>query len=328
MRIVLVVLSTVLFICSCKDSCQNDVDLSENRVEVKINRIDQKLRSVKTIEKVTELLEQNKAYQEFIIPRGMSENEVVYRLFQLGTDTSFNILYHEVDSVYADLDVLETDLSDLFSHVSYYYPKWESPEVITMVSGFGGYDIAQTNEIVVIGLDYFLGPNAKFVDQTFPGYILKYYTPEQLPYKVAMNLSKPFNAFDPKDQSVLAHMIYYGKAYYFTQQMIPCSSDSVICEYSPTEIGLLQDDPAYVWAHFVQNKLFYNADRKAIQKYIDDRPKTFEIGENCPGRVGRWLGFEVVKSYMKTHPEVSLKMLMEMTDAKKIFNDSQYHPKN
>ena len=63
-------------------------------------------------------------------------------------------------------------------------------------------------------------------------------------------------------------------------------------------------------------------------KFIAERPKTFEIGQNCPGRIGRWIGWEIVKSYMSNNPETSLNGLMENNNSRKIFERSGFKPRN
>ena len=50
--------------------------------------------------------------------------------------------------------------------------------------------------------------------------LLKYYTKDRIPFKVSMAISNQFNMVDRNDQTVLAHMIFYGKAFYFTKIII------------------------------------------------------------------------------------------------------------
>lgn len=326
MKVLFKLFICVLLFVSCKDLCSDAPDISEFRTGVKLDRVDLSLRNAESYDKVKALLKNDQVFSDFIKPKEVPFDEMAFKLYSLGKDTVFNELYTEVDKLYSESKALESDLGDLFGAINYYFNEWKQPEVKTFVSGFGGYDLIQTNKMTLIGLDYFLGPKAKFTDQSFPSYILKYYTKEHLPIKVSMAISGQFNKVDENDQTVLAHMLYYGKAYYFTKKMFPCTTDSVICEYSSNEIKLLEDDPEFVWNHFIDKALFYNNDREAIQKYIDDRPNVFEIGENCPGRVGRWLGYKIVEGYMEEHPDVSLAMLMSETDNKKIFNQSHYHP--
>ena len=63
-------------------------------------------------------------------------------------------------------------------------------------------------------------------------------------------------------------------------------------------------------------------------KFIGESPNVYEISEKCPGRIGAWLGWEIVKKYMDKNPEVSIVDLMNDTDAHRIFQMSGYKPRN
>ena len=52
----------------------------------------------------------------------------------------------------------------------------------------------------------------------------------------------------------------------------------------------------------------------------------FTVGEKCPGRIGQWVGWEIVNKYRETHPNVSLTQLMQMPNAEQIFKESRYRP--
>ena len=57
---------------------------------------------------------------------------------------------------------------------------------------------------------------------------------------------------------------------------------------------------------------------------MDERPNIPEIGEKCPGRIGSWVGLDIIRAYMENNPEISLQELMANPDAKDILNKSKY----
>jgi hypothetical protein len=81
-----------------------------------------------------------------------------------------------------------------------------------------------------------------------------------------------------------------------------------------------------IWAHFVDEQLLYETSHFTKKKYMDERPKTLEIGNKCPGRIGEWLGWEIVNEYMQQQ-DLSLPQLMEISDARKVFMQSNYKPR-
>ena len=71
-----------------------------------------------------------------------------------------------------------------------------------------------------------------------------------------------------------------------------------------------------------------NDDPKLIPRFISPAPFSkfyLEIDNESPGRVGAWIGWQIVRSYMKNN-EVSLPQLLH-TSAKEIFEKSKYKPK-
>src|SRR5690606_17747256 len=178
----------------------------------------------------------------------------------------------------------------------------------------------------IIGLDYYLGEGATFRPLEIPNYILSRYEKEYIVPSCVLLMSTRFNRLDQQDQSMLADMIYYGKSYYFAEQVLPDVPDSILIGYSAEEMDDLQIHQQTVWAHFIQNQLLYETSHFVKKKYMDERPKTLEIGNKAPGRIGVWLGWEIVSRFMEKNEDIMLPKLMEMKDAQYIFTQSKYKP--
>ena len=141
-------------------------------------------------------------------------------------------------------------------------------------------------------------------------------------------LTQKQNKTDQSDQSLLAEMIFYGKSYFLTKSTLPCTPDSLIIGYTAQEIEDINKNEHIIWANFLENDLLYETSHFMKNKFIGERPKTFEISQQCPGRIGIWVGWQIVKSYMENNPQVELQELMENTDAQEIFSQSKYKPRS
>lgn len=80
------------------------------------------------------------------------------------------------------------------------------------------------------------------------------------------------------------------------------------------------------WSYMLEKEHLFNSEHRVVNKYVGERPYIAEIGPDCPGRIGRWFGLQIVKSYAKKHPEMSLAQIMAMPDAKLMFQESKYKP--
>ena len=159
-----------------------------------------------------------------------------------------------------------------------------------------------------------------------PGYILKRYQKEYLVPQIMLMYTNHYNKTNYEDKTALADMVYYGKAYYMAKNLMPCTPDSLLTGYTAFETTDINEHEPVIWASFLENEVLYERNPFIKDKFLSERPKTLEIGENCPGRIGRWIGWRIIQKYATQHPELSLPQLMKLDDAQKIFSESKYKP--
>jgi hypothetical protein len=81
-----------------------------------------------------------------------------------------------------------------------------------------------------------------------------------------------------------------------------------------------------IWASFIENEALFDTNHFIKDKFISERPKTLEIGENCPGRIGRWIGWGIIKDYMKNEDQ-DLTSMMENDNSQVLFEQSGFKPR-
>ena len=124
---------------------------------------------------------------------------------------------------------------------------------------------------------------------------------------------------------MLAEMIDYGKSYYLLGKILPCTPGNILIGYSEEEWEDIYENDAIIWANFVQNEWLYETDHTMKQRFLGERPNVYEIGDKCPGRIGRWVGWEIVEAYAE-RTGASVQDIMAETDFNKIFTESKYKP--
>ncbi|MES2731377.1 MAG: gliding motility lipoprotein GldB [Bacteroidota bacterium] len=327
MKRLLSFLTLISLFYSCTSDSAHHPDVSDISMNVKIRRLEQELFKLQTKEEINAFLKNNPLFKENFLQASQYPHDsiIVSRLHTMVTDHNLDTLYQQTQTVFADLSGLEKEFSEAFKHVKYYYPQFKAPEIYTLVTGFGS-DLFVSDSLIVIGLDYYLGDKGKYRPDG-PNYILKRYRPEYLVPSALSLLSQQYNVIDALDRTLLADMLFYGKAYEFTQNMMPDTPDSLIIGYSDIQLTDTEDNQAVVWAHFIEKKLLYETTTALKTKYTGERPYTAEISQSCPGGIGRWLGWKIVREYRLRHPEIKLPDLMKTKDAKLIFAESKYKGK-
>ena len=325
---VFLILGLMLFYsCGKKQAeCELDPKILSQSLELEITRLEKEFFEAKSQEEVKFLLEK---YPEFAsdyleLDGYPSPDSLANVLLEVNQDSAMQVLYDSVMVEFADIRALETELENAFKYIRYYFPDFKTPKVYTFVSGFNS-DLVITEEMIVIGLDYFLPADHAF-QPDIARYMAVRYERDYLVPMIVLAISSRYNETNPSDNTLLSEMIYYGKAYHFVKAILPCTSDQYIIGYTPEEIEECWANEEYIWSHFVENELLFETNPFEIRKYIGEAPFTDAISTKAPGRLGRWMGWNIVDDF-RINQDLSLPELMQEANAEQIFRQSGYRPR-
>jgi len=328
MKTVSLMIGFVLLLGCQKNKDCREVPQVENEVTLTINRQDIKLFNAQSTEDVFSFLENNKIIsQEFFFAEEYPNLEVLAnRLYKVVKDQYIDTLFREALSAYGkNENRLKTDLETGIKHLQYYYPETPAPQIHTIVTGLYN-DLFISDSVIVIGIDYFIGDEATYHPNDIPQYILKRYNYEYLAPTIMKFLVN--SKMEPGNgNTLLSEMIDFGKVYYVLSLLMPCTPDHQIIGFTAKEIEDVKANQETVWANFIQNELLYESSEITKKKYMGERPNVYEIGEKCPGRIGAWVGWEIVRRYAEG-TDISIQDLLRETDHHKIFSMSGYKPRN
>ena len=235
-------------------------------------------------------------------------------------------LYSEVQKKYSNFEKVNSDLESLFQHIKFYFPETKTPKVITLISEMDYQNKAiYADSLVLISLDLYLGKNHKFYE--FPEYLKQNFEQNQIMPDIVSSFSLRKIPFE-NNRNLLSQMIYAGKQLYLKDLLLPGTSDAEKIGYTPKQISWCQENESYMWRYFIQEQLLYSTDLKLASRFINTAPFSkfyLEIDNESPGRVGTWIGWQIVRSYMNNN-DLNLQQLLQM-DPIEIFQKSKYKPK-
>src|SRR5690554_5273999 len=320
----------LLSFVSCKKSsspCELSDEILQVPIEIEVERLETKFFEATSPSDILWAMEEYPEFTRQYLQERLYESreELAAELLQVNQDTAMQELYDEVMRHFPDITDVENELENAFKYIRYYFPEFEVPKVYTMVSGFDS-DLFISGSLIVIGLDYFLPEDHRFQPTDLPRYIAKRYQKDYIVPTILVALSQQFNATNVRDNTLLAEMIYFGKAYHFVKTMMPCTSDEFIIGYTEKEIADSYANEELIWSHFIENELLFETNAFEIRKYTGEAPFTDAISMDAPGRLGRWIGWNIVDDY-RYNNSLSINELMEEKDPDKIFRQSGYRPR-
>jgi len=326
----ILILLTLLFAFGCgKKDCRLPKEIASIPVDVAIERLEKPFFAASSRQDIVNMLQRNPLFRQAYLQAGVGspDSAQVNSLYMLATNASLDTLAREAMQKFANMQREEQQLETAFKVIKHHYPAFHVPQVKTFVTGLGslGSDLFVSDSLLVFGIDYFIGPEATYRPQAYE-YILSRYERSQMVPAAMLLLSNKFNQTDSRERTLLAEMINMGKAYYFVSSVMPCTPDSLIVGYTAQQMADVASNEGRIWAHFIEKSLLFEKSPFVVNKYIGMRPNTPEIDAQAPGRIGTWVGWQIVRKYMERNPEVSLPELMAETDYRKIFNASKYKP--
>ncbi|WP_348797812.1 gliding motility lipoprotein GldB [Flavobacterium adhaerens] len=319
MKLYLLPLVFCFLFWSCDQKSKVEKAIEEIPVEeIKVERFDKQFFETAP----DELYKLKKQYPYFFSP---NINDTVW--LNKMKEPIWREVYSEVQKKYSNSDGIQKEVEDLVQHIKYYFPKAKTPKVITLISDMDYSNKAiYADSLVIISLELYLGKDHKFYQ--FPKYIRQNFEEKQMMPDVVTSLAQRKIA-PPMEKDLISQMIYFGKELYLKDILLPNYTDAEKIGYTPEQLLWCQENESYIWRYYIEREMLFSDEQKLVSRFIDPAPfsKFFlEIDNDSPGRVGQWIGWQIVRSYMENNSNVKMEQLLK-TDAKVIFEQSKYKPK-
>lgn len=334
-KIFLVGLS-ICFLASCGNN--SPISTQANDVEhITIKRFEQDLVPIDTVQ-ITETHFSNlaKKYNEFYF--GFCENTLgilpetkdpyyAQALTGFVKYPSIQMLKHEIDSIYPNLNELEDGISVAMARYKTEFPKAKAPQFVSYLSEFTEAHCAY-DSIIGIGLDMYLGKDYPYYPAEFPDFMRKKMTKDYILTNTlkAMAISN----FDTqlKDKRFLAYMLFEGKVRYFVKKLMPELADTLVFGYTKSQMDWCNESEGQIWGFIIDKKLLYNKNPNDYMRLLTDAPFTSAEGvpqESAP-MLGVYCGYKIIENYVdKTG--ASLEEIMNNNNWDEILKESAYRPK-
>jgi len=336
-RVLISLILLTLLLAGCKPN-RFDINTEDVKIEpVKILRLDQDVFNLtpQTIAAKTPELEHKygQFYERYLSQilnnGGVNDSSYAEVLMQFTHDREMHEAYLQLSKKYGDAEIrhLEDELTGVVKRFKVFFPKRRTPaRYATFMSGFN-YNVVYVDSTIGIGLDQYLGADNDFYTRLqFPKFQSRTKdTPFIVPDVVRGWMITEFDNAMPVN-TLLNHMIFYGKIYYACDALLPQVHDSLKIAYTGRQLDYCKTYEKELWGFLIKDNKLYDNNMKVIAEFTSDGPFTSAISKECPPRIAMWTGWQIVRAYMDRNPDVSLEQLMSENDAQKILTKSKYKP--
>ena len=308
----------VLLFSACQDDNPLEIDVSNIPVQVKILRFD-----LDFYGQPPEKLPEIKKKYPYMFPSRVPDSIWKKKM----QDSLLLDLKTQVDSVFKDMNPYKSAIADVYKHIKFYFAKFKVPEIITLYSDWNYLKKSiYVDSLQLVSLDNFLGTDNR-IYKGIPRYIKQNMNPVNMPVAIAESIVETQVA-PPKSKTFLAKMINYGKKLYLMDAYMPMTPDSLKIGYTAEKMKWAIDNEEGVWQYFIDEDLLYSNDQKLDLRFLNLAPYSkfyTEEDMQSPGYIGRYIGWQIVRSFMKKN-KVSLQKMIQMPE-EEIFKKSKYKPR-
>lgn len=304
----------VLF--SCKKN-HHTIDVSGIQTRVQVVRFDSIFAQVN---------ESNISKIKSDFPVFFPENQPDSVWLHLKNDSLFQYLHHDIELQFNNFSRYKKGFENLFQHVKYYYPKFKEPKLVTLISMLDtDKQVIYTDSLLIISLDTYLGEKNPIYTE-FPDYVRKKFNADRMLIDVAYSIAEQTSPNIPY-RVFVERIVAEGKNLYATQLFLPKTAEATLLNVSDTQYEWAANNATFIWHYFLEKEYLYSTDRDLQRRFLEPAPfsKFYTVADNeSPGQIGKWLGLQIVKSYMN-RKDVTLAQMMA-TPPMQIFEQSKYKP--
>ena len=228
---------------------------------------------------------------------------------------------------------LEKDLTELFAHVKYYFPKFQNPKVYVFSSATELYQepilYIPDQKILFIDLSAFMGEKSEYYEG-IDNYIKKDMNPENVIARVSETIAIDYVPVTPDQNKFLDKIINQGKLLTLQDAFLPKTLDQYKIGYAKSQQEWAVSNEENIWNYFVENDLLFSDDSNLNERFLNKGPFSkfyTEIDQKSSPRIGTFIGWQICRKYLAEHPEVTLQQFLQK-NATEIFNNTNYKPKN
>ena len=332
------IISIILFTCIFSCSSKKYPDVSGIPITLKTERFEKAFFDTTTSNLLSYLKQINSnsaSFVEIYLTQILSVDPLwptdTAAAYVNGFIKAYRPVYDSAEKIFNDFSPYEAEIKKGLQQVKYNFPGYKLPEkIITYIGPADGVGDGITKDALFIGLQVHLGKDnplykTTLVQETYPEYVSQRFEPGYIVVNCMKNIVNDIYSQKEDDKPLVNQMIANGKRLYIISRLLPETEEYKIMGYTKVQMQDSYNHEAVIWDLFIKNSLLQITDKNIIKNYVEESPKTQELGEGAPGNIGSFEGWQIVKKYMQKKPATSLQELIKL-DGETLFQEARYKP--
>lgn len=215
---------------------------------------------------------------------------------------------------FTNLSERKAKINSGFQYLKYHFPNGKVPQNIVFLNSHFASNAFCTENEIGISLERYLGTKTDVIQEL----------PDPIYQWVKDGMDAQYLERDALTAWIMTHyvpevngntaeqMIRWGKIIFLTEAAFPDAEKNLILRYSPSDYQWALDNEFAFWQYLVNEKLLFSENERDHANFLNEGPFTIGLPEKGPDRLGQFLGWRMVWSYMKENPSTKLTDLIQL----------------
>ena len=232
----------------------------------------------------------------------ISDTAFTRSIFQFTHDKGIIRLENRIQEKFKNLESKKKAIIDGLKHLKYHFPSGKIPENIVFMNSLFQSNAFCTETEIGIGLERYLGkendivkelPAEPFYDWIKDGMEDQYLERDAICAWIMTH-------YIPETDGTLAeNIIKWGKIIYLTEAAFPSFDKNIIIRYTKEDYDWAVENEISFWKYLVNEKMLFKNNDLDKANLLKEAPFTIGLPEKSPDRFGQFLGWQMVRHYMK-----------------------------
>ncbi len=264
---------------------------------------------------------------DYMTMMGLDGNDLKGAMQTYRKTDAFKAFYPEVKKTLGELEETESALGTVNHVLSQSFPLASPQKYYGIVSPYR-QQIILADSATYIVLNHYLGQDND-IYSGMPDYMKALKEKSRIPIDVAEALLRNAYPYRPNaGATTLNRLVYEGALAHAVSQAVPTIDIAAYNSWGKPENDFAVKNEPELWRALIVNDLLYSTDPTVGERLVADAPSSGVISGEVPAKIGRFIGYNIVDSYLSTHKDAKLEQLLqpEFYNNSSVLIDSGYVP--
>lgn len=308
-------ISYILILAIAISSCTGGYVKNESTAPAKIERIDRFVANIHQLDDSTKdatvanLDMGLKLYLQLMRKDKQRIDNDENLIDSLSQSAPMRIFYPDVEERLKSLDETERRLGRLNQSLKDRFPSIPDMKVYGIISPYR-QGVITSDSIVLVALNLYLGPD-------YPGYagFEEYFrnsrVSDRIQYDIAEGIiTSHYPYINTASPTLISKILYQGAVVNAIMATVPNADLAMALGISDEDLEWFLSHERELWEAMLDKSMLYSTSELDAAKLLSPGPSSSLLLQNAPGRAARFIGYKIVKSYIRSQGVSDYGMLL------------------